>query len=156
MPHLVATFGGRSEMYKELFFGNINGCVGEVSALLILLGGLYLIYKRYIFWEGPVVYIGTVALFAWVFGGNAGLFSGDPLFHVLSGGLILGAFYMLTDMVTSPITRRGQVVFALGAGVLVFLIRKFGGYPEGVCYSILLMNCVTPLLDRVFIAKAPT
>lgn len=153
---LIATFGGRTEMYRELFLGNVNGCVGEVSALLLLLGGLYLVYKRYIFWQGPVVYIGTVALLAWAFGGNHGLFSGDPLFHVLSGGLVLGAFYMLTDMVTSPITRRGQVVFALGAGLLVFLIRKFGGYPEGVCYSILLMNCVTPLLDRLFLAKAPT
>jgi electron transport complex protein RnfD len=154
--HLIATFGGRTEMYQQLFVGNINGCVGEVSALLLLLGGLYLIYKRYIFWQGPVVYIGTVALLAWAFGGAHGLFSGDPLFHMLSGGLVLGAFYMLTDMVTSPITRRGQVVFALGAGLLVFLIRKFGAYPEGVCYSILLMNCVTPLLDRLFLAKAPT
>jgi electron transport complex protein RnfD len=98
--------------------------------------------------------MGTAALLGWVFG-RQGLFSGDPLFHLLSGGLVLGAFYMLTDMVTSPITRRGQVVFAVGAGVLVFLIRRFGGYPEGVCYSILLMNCATPLLDRFFVAGPP-
>ena len=141
-------------MYSSLFFGNVNGCLGEVSALLILLGGLSLIYKRYIFWQGPVCYIGTAALLGWILGGD-GLFGGDPLFHVLSGGLMIGAFFMLTDMVTSPITVKGQIVFAIGAGVLVFLIRQYGGYPEGVCYSILLMNCVTPLLDRIFKPQPP-
>jgi len=156
MSQVIATFGGKNEMYQALFLGNVNGSLGEVSALLIVLGGLYLLYKRYIFWQGPVVYIGTVAVLAWAFGGSGALFTGDPLFHLLSGGLVLGAFYMITDMVTTPITRRGQAIFALGAGVLVFLIRKFGGYPEGVCYSILLMNCVTPLLDRFFLAKAPS
>jgi electron transport complex protein RnfD len=154
MPEVIAAFGDRGEMYQSLLLGNVNGCLGEVSALLILLGGGFLIYKRYIFWQGPACYIGTVALLGWILGGE-GLFAGDPLFHVLSGGLMLGAFFMLTDMVTSPITVKGQIVFAVGGGVLVFLIRQYGGYPEGVCYSILLMNCVTPLLDRVFKPKPP-
>jgi electron transport complex protein RnfD len=154
MPQVIAMFGDRGQMYWSLFVGNVNGCIGEVSALFILLGGLFLIYKQYIFWQGPVFYIGTAALLAWVFGGE-GLFGGDPLFHILSGGLMIGAFYMLTDMVTSPITIKGQIVFAVGAGILVFLIRQFGGYPEGVCYSILLMNCATPLLDRIFKPTPP-
>ena len=147
MKALLDTMGGRSELYASLFFGQVNGSIGEVSALLILLGGAVLIFKRYIFWQGPVFYIGTVALLGWILGGP-GWFDGDPLFHVLSGGLMIGAFYMLTDMVTSPVTARGQVIFAVGAGILVILIRRFGGYPEGVCYSILLMNAVTPLIDR--------
>lgn len=154
MPAVVATFGGPSGLYQSLFLGNVNGSLGEVSALLLLLGGLFLVWKRYIFWQGPVFYIGTVALLAWVLGGP-GWFDGDPLFHVLSGGLVLGAFFMLTDMVTSPITAKGQVIFAVGAGALVFLIRKFGGYPEGVCYSILLMNCFTPLIDRFVSPRTP-
>ena len=138
---VIDYFGGRGEMYKALFFGNMSGCIGEVSAFLIIIGGIYLIAKKYIFWQTPVAYVATVAILAFVTGG-------DPLFHVLSGGLMLGAFYMLTDMVTSPITVLGQIIFAAGAGVLVFLIRKYGSYPEGVCYSILLMNCVTPLIDK--------
>ncbi len=154
MQKVIASFGTREQMYKDLFLGNVSGSMGEVSALLLLLGGAFLIYRGYIFWQGPAVYMATAALLGWVFGAQ-GLFTGDPLFHLLSGGLVLGAFYMLTDMVTSPITRRGQVVFAAGAGIMVFLIRRFAGYPEGVCYSILLMNCTTPLLDRIFVAKAP-
>jgi len=147
MDQVLATFGSAPDMYQSLLFGNVNGSIGEVSALLILLGGLFLIVKKYIFWQGPVFYIGTVALLAWIFGGP-GWFDGDPLFHVLAGGLMIGAFYMLTDMVTSPVTAKGQIVFAIGAGLLVFLIRQYGGYPEGVCYSILLMNCCTPLIDK--------
>jgi electron transport complex protein RnfD len=92
--------------------------------------------------------IGTVGILTWVFG-PAGLFTGDPLFHMMAGGLIIGAFFMATDMVTIPITKKGQVIFAIGAGALTVLIRLKGGYPEGVCYSILLMNAVTPLIDRV-------
>jgi len=154
MPEVISNFGGRGEMYWSLFVGNVNGCIGEVSALLILLGGAVLVYKRYIFWQGPVFYIGTAALLGWIFGGD-GFFTGDPLFQILSGGLVIGAFYMLTDMVTSPITAKGQIVFAIGGGILVFLIRRYGGYPEGVCYSILLMNCATPLIDRMFKPEPP-
>jgi len=150
---MLDNFGQGADLYWRLFVGNINGSLGEVSALLLMLGGLYLIFKKYISWEGPVVYLGTVAILSWAFSGPSGVFTGDPLFAVLSGGMILGAFYMITDYVTSPITRRGQMIFALCAGFLVWLIRKFGGYPEGVCYSILLMNCFTPLIDRLIKPK---
>lgn len=137
-----------SQGYWNLFVGNVGGSLGETSALLILLGGLYLIIRRVIEWRIPVVYIGTVGLLSWIFGGYLGVFTGDPLFHMLSGGLFLGAFFMATDMVTIPITRSGRVIFAFGCGVLTFFIRRWGGYPEGVCYSILLMNILTPLIDR--------
>ena len=96
--------------------------------------------------------IGTVALITWIFG-PSGLFTGDPLFHVMAGGLVIGAFFMATDMVTIPITKKGQIIFAIGAGALTALIRLKGGYPEGVCYSILLMNCITPLIDLLMKPK---
>lgn len=149
-----ATFGSGSDLYWRLFMGNVNGCIGEVSALLLLLGGLFLIIKRYIRWEAPVIYIGLTALLWWILPGRkAEFFSGDPLFAALSGGLVLGAFYMITDYVTTPITRGGQMIFAAGAAILVWLIRSYGGYPEGVCYSILLMNCFAPLIDRLLKPK---
>ncbi len=139
---LVQHFGDTATMYKSLFFGVRTGSMGETSALLLLLGGIYLIYKGYIKWQVPVVMIGTV-------GALTALFGGDPILHMMSGGLILGAFYMATDMVTIPITTKGQIIFAVGAGALTVLIRLKGGYPEGVCYAILLMNCITPLIDRL-------
>ena len=146
---LVAVFGDKLEMYKALFVGTRGGSMGETSALLLVLGGVFLIYRGYINWQVPVGMIGTVGALTWTFGGNSGLFTGDPLLNMMSGGLILGAFFMATDMVTIPITIKGQIVFAVGAGALTVLIRLFGGYPEGVCYGILLMNSVTPLIDRL-------
>jgi electron transport complex protein RnfD len=131
----------KTEMYKALFFGNVGGSAGETSALLILIGGLILIAFRVIKWQVPVFYIGTVALLSWALGQ-------DPLFQILAGGLFLGAFFMATDYVTTPITTKGKIIFAVGAGVLVVLIRVYGSMPEGVCYSILLMNAFTPLIDR--------
>ena len=145
---VVEMFGGQEMMYLKMLFGQQNGCIGETSSLLILLGGLYLIWKKIIKWHIPAVMIATVALITWIFGPN-GLFTGDPLFHTLAGGLMLGAFFMATDMVTAPMTVKGQVIFAAGAGAITALIRLVGGYPEGVCYSILLMNSLTPLIDRV-------
>ena len=139
---LVQHFGDTATMYKSMFLGVRTGSMGETSALLLLLGGIYLIYKGYIKWQVPVVMIGTV-------GALTALFGGDPILHMMSGGLILGAFYMATDMVTIPITTKGQIIFAVGAGALTVLIRLKGGYPEGVCYAILLMNCITPLIDRL-------
>lgn len=136
------------EAWNSSFVGNIGGCLGETSALALLIGAVYLLYKRHIGWRIPLVYIGTVALLAWIFGGVDGWFSGDWLFHILTGGLILGAFYMATDMVTSPVTFWGQVLFAIGCGVITIIIRLIGGYPEGVSYSILLMNLTVPLLDK--------
>jgi electron transport complex protein RnfD len=133
--------------YPDLFFGRIGGCIGETSAVLLLIGAVFLMYSI-IGWKIPFTYVGTVALLMWIFSGTEGLFSGDPLFHVLSGGLILGAFFMATDMVTSPITFKGRIFFGIGCGILTVVIRLWGGYPEGVSYSILLMNLTTPLLNR--------
>ncbi len=144
---LIATFGSQSDLYWNLFIGTRNGSLGETSTFLLLLGGLYLIWKGYVNWQVPVTMIATVALLTWIFG-PAGLFTGDPVFHVMAGGLMLGAFFMATDMVTIPMTIKGQLIFAVGAGALTVLIRLVGGYPEGVCYSLLLMNAVTPLIDR--------
>ncbi len=138
--HLVAVFGDKMEMYQSLFFGSRSGSMGETSALLLILGGAFLIYRGYITWQIPVFMIGTVGILTAAFGH-------DPIMHMMSGGLILGAFFMATDMVTIPITTTGRIIFAVGAGALTVLIRLKGGYPEGVCYSILLMNCVTPLID---------
>lgn len=149
---LVDSFGSQAAMYKALLIGNRAGSLGETSAILLILGGLVLIAKKYIKWQVPVVMIGTVGLLTWIFGGKVDdrivYFTGDPIFHMLSGGLIIGAFFMATDMVTTPMTTKGQILFAAGCGVLTTLIRLVGGYPEGVCYSILLMNAVTPLIDR--------
>ncbi|MDZ7722957.1 MAG: RnfABCDGE type electron transport complex subunit D [candidate division KSB1 bacterium] len=133
---------------EGLFWGKIGGCIGETSAALLLLGAAFLMYKRYIGWKIPFFYIGTVAVLSWIFGAPDSYFGGNVLFALFSGGLILGAFYMATDMVTSPVTFRGRIYFGIGCGVITFIIRRYGGYPEGVSYSILLMNLVAPLLDR--------
>ncbi len=134
--------------YGDLFIGKISGCIGETSALLLLIGAFFLLYKRYIGWRIPFSFVGTVAFLTWMFGGYNGLFSGLWLFHVLSGGIILGAFFMATDMVTSPITPKGQLIFGIGCGVITSIIRLYGGYPEGVSFAILLMNLTVPLIDR--------
>ena len=139
---------GSSEMTASLFTGQVGGCIGETSAILLLIGAAYLMFKHYIEWRIPGTYILTVAVLTWVFGGPDGLFSGNAMFHILAGGLILGAFYMATDMVTSPVSPRGMIIFGVGCGVLTSIIRLIGGYPEGVSYSILLMNVATPLIDR--------
>jgi len=136
------------DSYANLFWGKVGGVIGETSAFLLLIGAVYLIYKRYIGLRIPLSYIGTVALLSWIFGGTGGFFTGDPIFHILAGGLILGAFYMATDMVTSPVTPKGRYYFGIGCGIFTVLIRLVGGYPEGVSYSILLMNLAVPLLDR--------
>lgn len=140
-----------SQLYSShdnLFFGRVGGCLGETSVFLLLIGAVFLMYKRIIGWKIPFSYLGTVAILTWVFSGTSGLFTGNPLFHLLSGGLVLGAFFMATDMVTSPITFKGRLLFGTGCGILTVVIRLWGGYPEGVSYSILLMNLTTPLLDR--------
>ncbi len=138
--------------YQDMFIGNIGGCIGETSAIALIIGGLYLIVRRVIDPRIPFVYIGTVALFTWV-AGPSGLFTGNALYHILGGGLMLGAFFMATDYTTSPMSGTAKVVFAAGCGVLTSVIRLWGGYPEGVSYSILIMNLVVPLLDKAFVPK---
>ena len=145
-------FGTPSEVYMSFFLGWRPGCIGETSGLLIVLGGAYLMYRRYITWHIPVSLLGSIALLSWIFGGET-LFSGDPLLSILTGGALLGAFYMATDYVTSPSTRTAQLVYGAGIGALTVLIRLKGGYPEGICYAILLMNPLSPVLEGWFKPK---
>jgi electron transport complex protein RnfD len=131
----------------DAFIGRMGGCIGETSAVALLAGGVFLICVGVISWRIPVIYIATAAVMSVIFGRAAG-----PVYEVLFGGLLLGAFFMATDYVTSPLTPKGQVIFAFGCGLIASLIRAYGGYPEGVSYSILIMNLVVPLIDR---ATAP-
>lgn len=132
----------------DLALGNSAGCIGETSGLLLLAGGIYLLLRRDIDWRIPVGILLSAALFSGVLYAIDTVRYPDPLFTLLSGGLLLAAFYMATDPVTSPLTPRGAWIFAIGIGLLVVLIRLFGGFPEGVMYAILLMNAATPLIDR--------
>ena len=147
-----AAFGTGSGLYGSFFVGYKPGCIGETSGLLLLIGGIVLLIKRYITWHIPVAMLGTIALLTWAFGGDA-LFTGDPLAAVLSGGAILGAFFMATDYVTSPSNRMSQIIFGMAIGAITVLIRLRGGYPEGVCYAILLMNPLSSVLDGWFKRK---
>ena len=131
----------------NLFWGIRGGCIGEVCIFALLLGALFLFIRGYISWHIPITYIFVVGLFTYIFGPK-GLFSGDWLFHILSGGLMLGAFFMATDYVTTPLTRKGQIIFGIGCGLITAIIRLWGGYPEGVSYAILMMNAATPIIDR--------
>ena len=133
---------------SQLFLGTVSGSIGETSALAILLGGAYLLYRGHIDWRIPGSFLGTVFVLTTIIGLIKGQGVWYPLFHLCAGGLLLGAFFMATDWVTSPVTKLGRILFGIGCGLLVVLIRLKGGYPEGVAYSILLMNVVTPLLDR--------
>lgn len=152
MKTAVMLTGKLPEMMRtglgDYFLGNMAGCLGEVSALALLLGAAYLFYRRIITWHIPVAFVGSVVLLSGAFWLADAERYPNPLFHLVTGGLMLGAFYMATDMVTSPVTTKGMLVFGVGCGVLTVLIRLFGGYPEGVSFAILLMNAATPLIDR--------
>ena len=147
-PLAAMKFSGESVAWWKMLIGYTGGCLGETSAVLILLGGAYLVYKKYLDWRIPASFVGTVLLLGTIFW----LINSDqypqPIFHMFAGGLMLGAVFMATDMVTSPVTTLGSWIFGIGAGVLVIIIRLFGGVPEGVMFSILIMNSVTPLLNR--------
>ena len=133
--------------YKQLFMGQIPGCLGETFSLLIILGGLYLILRRVITPTIPLSFVGTVALLSFLAGD-------DPLYMILSGGLLFGAFFMATDYVTSPTGWKGQLIFGVGCGLITFVIRKFGSLPEGVSYAILIMNLFVYYIDKITLPKA--
>jgi len=126
--------------YLDLLLGNIPGSLGETCKIALLLGAAFLFVRKIIDWRIPVTFLGSVALLSLIVGR-------DPLFELLSGGLILGAFFMATDYVTSPTTNNGRLIFGLGTGLVTFLIRNYGGFPEGVCYAILFMNVCSPLIE---------
>jgi electron transport complex protein RnfD len=136
---------------KVLLIGNTGGCIGEASAALILAGALVLLWRKIITWHIPLTFIGTVASAFYIYYYYKGLPHPGYLTmnQVFSGGLILGAFFMATDMVTSPLSGRGMLLFGFGCGLITFIIRLMGGYPEGVCYAILIMNSLVPLIDRI-------
>jgi electron transport complex protein RnfD len=156
---LLEVFGDKATLYSQLLIGHRAGSLGETSVLALLAGGLFLLFRKYITWHIPVSFLATAALLAWVFGGKDPetgkflIFAGDPLIHLMSGGLMLGAFFMATDYVTAPTLRNAQIVFGIGCGALTMLIRLKGGFPEGVMFAILLMNCFTPIIDRGFKTK---
>ncbi|MFH1510187.1 MAG: RnfABCDGE type electron transport complex subunit D [Candidatus Woesearchaeota archaeon] len=143
---LVESFGLESSLYSALFVGNRSGSVGETCSFLIIAGGLFLVLVRVIDWRIPFFYLFSVACLALVLGS-------DVLFHLMAGGLLLGAFFMATDYVTSPITKKGRIIFAVGCGVLTVILRLYSSYPEGVAFSILLMNAATPLIDRFTVPR---
>lgn len=130
---------------SNMLIGNIGGCIGETSAVLIILGGLYLMYKGIINYVIPTFYICTVAILMFILGGFNFTF---VIYELLAGGLMLGAFFMLTDYTTSPMTKKGKIIYAVLAGLITTVIRLYGGYPEGVSYSILFVNIMTPLIDK--------
>lgn len=132
---------GETTEYLKLLLGNTGGSLGETSAAAVILGGAYLLIAKLIDWRIPAAFLGVTALFVIIAGG-------DPVIHLLSGGLLLGAFFMATDMVTTPLTRKGKWIFGVGCGLITAIIRLYGGYPEGVMFSILLMNAVTPVINR--------
>lgn len=150
-PMAILESTGNALSYVDMFLGRMPGSLGEISAMLLLLGGIVLIVQRIVDWEIPVAYIAVFSFLIWAFDGlhyGTGMFSGNVLFHLLSGGLILGAFFMATDLTTSPITVRGRIIFGLGCGFFTFLLRNWGSLPEGVSLAIIFMNILTPLIDK--------
>ncbi len=139
--------------YTQLMMGNMGGSVGEVSAIALILGGLYMLFRRIISWHIPVAFLGSAAIFAGIFWLVDPQVYVDPVFHLFTGGLMLGALYMATDYATSPMSRWGMIIFGVGCGLLTIIIRLFGAYPEGVAFSILIMNAFVPLINRAFKPK---
>ncbi len=133
---------------SDMLLGNITGSLGEISALMLILGGLYMLFKKVITWEIPVSILGSVAAIAAVFWLVDPQSYVNPVYHLLTGGLMLGAIYMATDMVSSPMTSKGQLIYGVGIGAITILIRLFGAYPEGISFAILIMNAFTPLINN--------
>lgn len=132
----------------DYFVGNMSGSLGEVSALAILIGGIYMLLRKIITWHAPVSIFGTVLIFSAIMHTIDATIYPDPSFHLLTGGLFIGAIYMATDMVTSPMTAKGQIIFGVGIGIITMLIRYWGAYPEGVSFAILIMNATVPIINR--------
>jgi electron transport complex protein RnfD len=139
--------------YTQVFMGDMGGSLGEVSAIALILGGLYMLWKKIITWHIPVAMLGTVVIFSGIFWGFDPEHYADPVFQLLTGGMLLGAIFMATDMVTSPMTKGGQLIYGFGIGLLTILIRMWGAYPEGVSFAILIMNAAVPLINRGFKPK---
>jgi electron transport complex protein RnfD len=134
--------------HMELFYGHMGGSMGEVSAIALLLGFAFMLYRKIITWHIPVFLIGTIFAFTGILNlTNPEIFA-DPIFHILTGGVMLGAIFMATDMVTSPMNPKGMAVFAIGIGIITVLIRIFGAYPEGISFAILIMNAFVPIINR--------
>ncbi len=144
-----ATAKEAASLRTGAMLGTVGGCLGETSALAMLLGGVYMLIRKTITYIIPVAVLGSAALFALIFHIASPDKFADPLFHVISGGMLMCAIFIATDPVTAPLTRSGMWVFGIGVGVVVMLIRNVGGYPEGVMFAILLMNALTPLIERV-------
>lgn len=134
--------------YLNLFLGKMGGCIGEVSAAALLIGFIFLLWKKIVTWHIPVSMLGAMFIFSGILHLVSPEKFADPLFHLLTGGAMLGALYMATDYVTSPMTRKGMVIFGISIGILTILIRNFGAYPEGVSFAILIMNAFVPLIDK--------
>jgi len=134
--------------HMQLFMGQMGGSLGEVSAVALLLGFAWMIYRKIITWHIPVVMIATVYVFTGILWLADPTTNATPLFHILTGGVMLGAIYMATDLVTSPMTKKGMMIFAAGIGIITVVIRKFGAYPEGVSFAILIMNAFVPLINK--------
>jgi Na+-translocating ferredoxin:NAD+ oxidoreductase subunit D len=144
MTQLLETIPG----YMDLFIGNLGGSIGEISALALLAGGIYMLSRNIITWHIPASILLTVAVFTGILWLNNPFDNADPMFHLLGGGLMLGAFYMATDYVTSPMTPKGMWIFGIGIGVITVAIRVFGAYPEGVSFAILIMNAFVPIINK--------
>ena len=140
-------------VYQHYFWGNVGGCLGETSVFFLLVGAAVLFAFKLIKWHIPAAYVGTVALVSFIVHSVDPTLTPGPLFHILTGGLVLGAFFMATDMVTSPMTGKGALLFGVGCGLITCAIRIWGSYPEGVSFSILLMNALVPLIDRYTTGK---
>ncbi|MCB2293730.1 RnfABCDGE type electron transport complex subunit D [Clostridium algoriphilum] len=144
---ILKTGSGELPSLANVFIGNVGGCIGETSVLALLIGAAYLLYKRIITWHIPVAFIGSTFILTYILGRN-GLMTGNALYEIFAGGLMIGAFYMATDYTTSPMAKKGQVIFGIGCGILTTIIRLYGGYAEGVSYSILIMSLFVPFIDK--------
>ena len=140
----------RIPSYVDQLLGNMGGSLGEISAIALIIGAIYMLLRKIITWQIPAGYIGSVVVFSGILWLVDPAHFVDPMFHLVTGGMMLGVFFMATDMVSSPMSPKGQLIFGVGAGVLTISIRVFGAYPEGVSFAILIMNAFVPLIDRGF------